>query len=51
VVVILFEEMVGEHATPQRAMVLFANAPWLLVPLGVLVRMVRAEHPFTEPAP
>jgi hypothetical protein len=51
VVVILFEEMLGEHRTPARAMVLFANAPWLLVPLAVLVRMARAEHPFTEPAP
>jgi hypothetical protein len=48
VFMICFEEMVGAHATPHPAMVLFANAPWFLVPLAVIVRMVRSEHPFTR---
>jgi len=28
--------------------VLLANAPWFLVPLAMIVRMVRVEHPFTR---
>src|SRR5262249_10255917 len=36
VTIICFEEMVGANATPHRAMVLAANAPWFLVPLGVI---------------
>jgi hypothetical protein len=57
VTIILFEEMVGPHATPERAMVLLANAPWFLVPAAVIARMWRSPHPFTreaepaEPAP
>ena len=50
VFVICFEEMVGAHATPHPAMVLFANAPWFLVPLMLIIRMVRSEHPFSRPA-
>ncbi len=47
VTIILFEEMVGAHATPGPALVLLVNAPWLLVPIGVIARMWRSEHPFT----
>ena len=50
VFVICFEEMVGAHATPHRAMVLFANAPWFLVPALLITRMVRSEYPFSRPA-
>ena len=50
VTIILFEELVGAHATPERAMVLLVNAPWLLVPVGVIARMAKSEHPFSEPA-
>ena len=46
VIIILSEEMWGIHATPARGMVLFANAPWLLLPIVVIARMSR-ERPFT----
>ena len=49
VTIILFEEMIGAHATPARGMVLFANAPWLLFPLLMLWRMGRSEEPFCRP--
>ncbi|MFI5273285.1 MAG: hypothetical protein ACHQ4H_09680 [Ktedonobacterales bacterium] len=51
VTVILAEERYGPHATPQFGMVLLANLPWLLLPLAVIVRMARGDHPFTVPAP
>ncbi len=47
VTIILFEELVGPHATPARGLVLLANAPWLLVPMGLIARMWQREHPFT----
>jgi hypothetical protein len=50
VTVILFEEMLGAHATPARAVVLMANAAWFLVPIGLLVKMCRTERPFLEEA-
>jgi hypothetical protein len=50
VLIILSEEYSGVHKTPHFAFVLALNLPWLLLPLGTLVRMAR-EHPFTEPAP
>ena len=51
VTIILSEEMFGSNATPQLPMVLFANAAWLIVPLLMLARMLRAEHPFTRVLP
>jgi hypothetical protein len=50
VAIILFDELKGIHATPHPAAVVAANAPWLLVPLWVLWRVGRSEHPFTEEA-
>ncbi|MFO0754932.1 MAG: emopamil-binding family protein [Byssovorax sp.] len=50
VTVILFEELLGPHKTPRPGMVLFANAPWLLLPIAVIARVYRSEHPFTEEA-
>lgn len=50
VTIILSEEMFGEHATPALAMVLLANAPWLIMPIYLLVRMILAPHPFTRGA-
>lgn len=50
VTIILFEEMIGPHATPRPLMVLFANAPWFLVPIALITRMARAAHPFSAPA-
>ena len=44
VTIILAEELWGTHATPERGMVLLANAPWLLVPVLVIARMARTEH-------
>jgi hypothetical protein len=38
------------HKTPHFGVVLALNLPWLLLPLGTLIRMAR-EHPFSEPAP
>jgi EXPERA (EXPanded EBP superfamily) len=48
VTIILGEELAGPHATPQPAMVILANLPWLLVPAAAIVRMTRRDHPFTE---
>jgi emopamil binding protein len=50
VLIILSEEYSGVHKTPHFGFVLALNLPWLLLPLGTLIRMARA-HPFTEPAP
>jgi hypothetical protein len=46
VTVILFEELWGIHATPQPAMVVMANLPWLLFPVLMLLRVWRSERPF-----
>jgi hypothetical protein len=51
VFIILFDELKGIHATPAPAVVVAANAPWLLVPIVVVWRMARSEHPFTVAAP
>jgi hypothetical protein len=48
VIIILSEEIYGPHASPQLVMVLLANLPWLLLPIGVIARMSRSEHPFAE---
>ena len=48
VLIILGEEIYGEHATPQLPIVLLANLPWLLFPIFIIYRMWRAPHPFTE---
>jgi hypothetical protein len=48
VLIILSEEYSGVHRTPHFGFVLALNLPWLLLPLGTLIRMAR-EHPFTEP--
>jgi hypothetical protein len=50
VFIILSEEYSGAHKAPHFGIVLALNLPWLLLPLGTLIRMAR-EHPFTEPAP
>jgi len=50
VTIILSEEAFGQYATPQLPMVLLANLSWLLVPILMIVRMARTEHPFTTSA-
>jgi len=44
--IILFEEIFGEHATPQLGRVLLSNAAWVIFPLIVLYRMWRSVYPF-----
>ncbi len=52
VVVILGEEKAGPYASPNFAMVLLANLPWLLFPFVIAARIWRGgETPFTRTAP
>jgi hypothetical protein len=48
VFIILFDELLGAHATPHPGTVIAANGAWLLVPFLVVFRVARSEHPFTE---
>ena len=50
VFIILFDELKGVHASPSPGVVVAANAPWLLVPILVVWRVARSEHPFTREA-
>lgn len=47
VTIILFEEVLGQHATPELGRVLLANASWLIFPVLVLWRMWSSTEPFT----
>ena len=47
VAIILAEELAGPHATPNKALVLLANAPWVVVPVFILVRMWIKQRPFS----
>jgi hypothetical protein len=51
VFIILFDELLGVHATPAPLVVVGANLPWLLMPFLVGWRVLRSPHPFTEEAP
>jgi hypothetical protein len=46
VTIILFEEVLGEHASPQLLRVFLANAAWVIFPIIVLFRMWRYVNPF-----
>jgi hypothetical protein len=48
VTIILGEEYAGVSATPAFPVVLLENLPWLLIPVFIIYRMWRAEHPFTR---
>lgn len=50
VLIILAEEYSGVHRSPHFGIVLAANVPWLLLPAGVVLRMMLSAHPFTRPA-
>ncbi|HUK66338.1 MAG TPA: emopamil-binding family protein [Anaeromyxobacteraceae bacterium] len=50
VFIILFDELMGDHATPHPLAVVAANAAWLVMPILVLARVARSEHPFTRSA-
>ncbi|HLK27282.1 MAG TPA: emopamil-binding family protein [Puia sp.] len=45
--IILFEEINGEHASPELFRVLLANAAWVIFPLIVLFRMWKYTDPFS----
>jgi hypothetical protein len=49
--IIMFEELVGPHATPARTIVTLANLPWWLLPLFVTWMFGRSEHPFSREVP
>ena len=50
VIIILGDEYAGVHASPNFAVVLLENLPWLLFPLFIIYRMWRYPHPFTREA-
>jgi hypothetical protein len=50
VFIILGDELRGIHAAPFPAIVVGANAPWMIVPILVVARMWLDPHPFTEEA-
>jgi EXPERA (EXPanded EBP superfamily) len=47
VTIILFEEVKGEHASPQLMRVLLSNAAWVIFPVIVLYRMWKSMYPFS----
>jgi hypothetical protein len=49
VIIIMFEETIGPHATPRWTNVALANLAWLALPLLVIARLWR-DHPFTRDA-
>jgi hypothetical protein len=51
VFIILFDELLGAHASPAPLVVVGANLAWLLMPFLVGWRVLRSPHPFTEEAP
>ena len=44
--IILFEEVLGEHASPQLPRVFMSNAAWVIFPIIVLFRMWPSPTPF-----
>ena len=45
--VILFEETLGDHATPSWDLVMLLNAPWVVLPAMILLRMSLSPLPFS----
>jgi hypothetical protein len=50
VLIILMEERYGANRAPNIAVVLGLNAPWLLMPFAMMLRM-RRDRPFQRPMP
>jgi hypothetical protein len=48
VIMILSEEAFGQYHTSHLALVVVANASWIIFPLIILFRMGHNEHPFTR---
>jgi hypothetical protein len=49
--IILFEEVIGEHASPQLPRVFMSNAAWVIFPVIVMIRMWRSAYPFAKTDP
>src|SRR6266849_5486356 len=49
VIMILSEEAFGQYRTSHLALVIAANASWIIIPLIILLRMGLNEHPFARP--
>ena len=49
VITILSEEAFGQYRTSHLALVIAANASWIIFPLIILFRLGLNEHPFTRP--
>ena len=47
VTIILFEEVNGEHASPELFRVFLANAAWIIFPVIVMYRMWKSMEPFS----
>jgi hypothetical protein len=48
VIIIMFEELIGPHHTPEAFWVSVANLPWIAVPLLLIARLWGRPEPFTE---
>src|SRR5258708_38918114 len=48
VLIILFEEMYGPRPAPQFIFVFLLNLPWLLMPMFIIYRSLRAPQLFPE---
>lgn len=48
VIIILSEEIWGDHATGDLTIILLANASWVIFPIVITWRMWKCPHPFTE---
>lgn len=46
VTIILFEEVMGEYASPRMGHVFLANAAWIIFPILVGIRMWPSDQPF-----
>jgi hypothetical protein len=49
VIMILSEEAFGVYRSPHLALVIAANASWIIFPLIILLRMGLSAHPFSRP--
>jgi hypothetical protein len=48
VIIILWEEVLGQHSSDNIGIVLMANAAWVIMPLLIIFRFRNDPHPFTD---
>ncbi len=48
VFIIMSEEYFGMYATPRPGIVTLANLPWFILPVIIIARLWKDEHPFTR---